>query len=270
MKSRFLSLFLLLLAGTVPIQAASALPGNGRLHRLPVVKFSFIAVDKIWIHQGVLDIRYLNPLFDGSGEAIDKPADWPDAAYDQVLIPLQDWDTYQRLGEPATANFTLVGPELTLLGERYRAVTFAETTDNLNGTTANLAMRARTGPGEDAATAGFVVTDRPAGLLIRAVGPGLADKGVAGTLPNPFLTLFEAGVGLRYNDDWSNHPDASAIATIAAAVGAFPLEPGSHDAALLVQLPPGAYTVQAEGLGQTEGVVLIEVYQVPGHLMPAQ
>ena len=55
----------------------------------------------------------------------------------------------------------------------------------------------------------------------------------------------------------------SGILGIVAAVGAFPLQASSKDAALLVELQPGAYTVQVSGVGGTTGVALIEVYEAP-------
>jgi len=48
-----------------------------------------------------------------------------------------------------------------------------------------------------------------------------------------------------------------------ARVGAFPLRPFDRDSALLVQLPPGTYSVQlanAAGLVGTAGTGLIEIY----------
>ena len=47
------------------------------------------------------------------------------------------------------------------------------------------------------------------------------------------------------------------------AVGAFALNPDSKDAALLLSLEPGAYTVQVSGVGGGTGVALVEVYEVP-------
>ena len=46
-------------------------------------------------------------------------------------------------------------------------------------------------------------------------------------------------------------------------VGAFALTPGSRDAALLISLPPGAYTAQLSGTNGGTGMGLIEVYEVP-------
>ena len=44
------------------------------------------------------------------------------------------------------------------------------------------------------------------------------------------------------------------------ATGAFAWPRGSKDAALLVTLPPGSYTVVVRGVGNTAGVALVEVY----------
>ena len=42
----------------------------------------------------------------------------------------------------------------------------------------------------------------------------------------------------------------------------FALLTGSMDAAAIVRLPPGGYTVQATGVGGTTGNVLVEVYDM--------
>ena len=51
--------------------------------------------------------------------------------------------------------------------------------------------------------------------------------------------------------------------TVSAAVGAFPLDDGSSDAAVVATLLPGAYTVQVFGVGDTTGVALVEIYVIP-------
>jgi hypothetical protein len=45
-------------------------------------------------------------------------------------------------------------------------------------------------------------------------------------------------------------------------VGAFPLASGSTDAALVVTLQPGPYTVQILSVSNTSGIALLEVYDV--------
>jgi hypothetical protein len=65
------------------------------------------------------------------------------------------------------------------------------------------------------------------------------------------------------NDDWDGISGSATTASVAAAVGAFPLSAGSKDAAFVVTLPPGPYTVQATGKDGSTGIVLVEVYLVP-------
>jgi len=57
---------------------------------------------------------------------------------------------------------------------------------------------------------------------------------------------------------------AAVLAAAGEAVGAFPLSPGSRDAALIAHLPAGGYTATVTGGGSVgSGVVLVEVYELP-------
>jgi hypothetical protein len=122
---------------------------------------------------------------------------------------------------------------------------------------ANLSARTQLAPNE-VLIAGFVLrgTGNRA-VLIRAVGPGLTAFGLGGTLADPKLELNNNSGKLFENDNWTTE-----IAPTMSRVGAFPLAAGSKDAALLVALPPGAYTALVRA-GATGGVVLIELYDVP-------
>ena len=55
--------------------------------------------------------------------------------------------------------------------------------------------------------------------------------------------------------------NVSAIRTSAAASGAFVLGDTSKDAAMLIDLDPGAYTAQVSGVNAATGVALVEVYE---------
>ena len=128
---------------------------------------------------------------------------------------------------------------------------------------ANIATRAFVGTGDNIMAAGFVIAG--AGnktLLIRAVGPSLAAFGIEGVLANPQLVLFRDTEPLLGNDDWSSNASAANTAVAGSQVGAFALPANSKDAALLVTLPEGAYTVQVSGVGSETGVALVEVYEV--------
>jgi hypothetical protein len=120
----------------------------------------------------------------------------------------------------------------------------------------NLSSRVQVGSGRILIT-GFVVGGpTPKRVLLRAVGPTLAGFGVTGALANPRLQLFDAtGQVIAENDDWSGADTTAAM----AQVGAFGFAAGAKDAALLVTLAPGAYTMQVAEVGGT-GVALAEIY----------
>lgn len=125
----------------------------------------------------------------------------------------------------------------------------------------NLSTRGETGAGADALIAGFVVGGtQPRRVLIRAAGPSLARLGVSNLLADPVLTLFHGNTQIATNDDWEISRSGGAIAATALRVGAFPLNAGSLDAALLVTLAPGAYTAVISGADGGTGITLIEVY----------
>jgi hypothetical protein len=102
-------------------------------------------------------------------------------------------------------------------------------------------------------------------VLIRASGPAIAVApfNVGGTLPDPELTLQNPSTQavIAANDGWGGNPE---ISSTAVAVHAFAWnDPTSHDSALLITLPPGAYTAAATGASGDTGVAIVEVYEVP-------
>ncbi|MGH7996219.1 MAG: hypothetical protein ACREFX_07700, partial [Opitutaceae bacterium] len=114
--------------------------------------------------------------------------------------------------------------------------------------------------------AGFVIGGSTCEtVLIRGIGPGLTAYGVPGVLPDPTLdvhtTINNQDTVLAANDDRSGD---AVLTTVFKQVGAFALtDTASKDAALIVTLPPGAYTANLNANGATGGVGLIEVYEVP-------
>ena len=53
-------------------------------------------------------------------------------------------------------------------------------------------------------------------------------------------------------------PDITTTASVATQVSAFALPANSRDAAVVLTLPPGAYTVQGSGAANGTGVALLE------------
>jgi hypothetical protein len=136
----------------------------------------------------------------------------------------------------------------------------------------NLSTRGQVGVGDAVLTAGLVVQGQSSRtLLIRGIGPTLANFGVSGALADPVIRVLAAnGTALATNDNWSTTTlvngravNADDIEAAQLATGAFPLSTSSRDAALLITLVPGNYTVQLSGLNNATGIALIETYDVP-------
>jgi len=68
---------------------------------------------------------------------------------------------------------------------------------------------------------------------------------------------------MKLNTAWNLGENAADIVATTSAVGGFSLQSGGGDAALLVDLAPGAYTVELAGVANSTGIGLIEVYRVP-------
>jgi len=129
----------------------------------------------------------------------------------------------------------------------------------------NISVRGFVGTGSSVQIAGFYISGSAAKtVLIRASGPALVALGVTGSLADPVVELYDKENRLvAANDNWGDDAaKASAITTATAKIGAFAATPGSKDAALIVTLSPGAYTVVIKGAGSATGVALVEIYDI--------
>lgn len=95
-------------------------------------------------------------------------------------------------------------------------------------------------------------------VLVRAVGPTLKQFGLTDAMLDPRLQVFKDGAKTAENEDWG-----ASLAGVSAGLGAFQLNSGSKDAALIAPLDGGS-SAQVNGTGR--GVVLVEVYDaLPGN-----
>ncbi len=138
----------------------------------------------------------------------------------------------------------------------------------------NVSTRGKVSANGNPLIAGFVISGiEPKPVLIRALGPALADRGIVEPLADPWIEVFSEGVAIASNDDWSlgSSPSsggnsikgpARGLVNAFQSSGATPLEFGSKDAAMLVWLEPGLYTAVARGVDGAEGIALVEVYEI--------
>jgi hypothetical protein len=120
---------------------------------------------------------------------------------------------------------------------------------------ANISTRGRVLTGNDVMIGGFIIQgDAPQTVVVRARGPSLAPFGITEPLADPVLQLYAGQSVIAANDDWGTAANAAQI----QASGFAPADP--RESAILVTLPPGAYTAIVTGAGGGTGVAIVEVF----------
>ena len=122
----------------------------------------------------------------------------------------------------------------------------------------NVSTRGVVRDGDNVMIGGFVIGgSRTKRVVVRALGPSLAAAGVPNPLANPSLAVFDSsGALLASNADWRSSATQDQI----AATGRAPTN--DREAAAVLTLRPGPYTVVVRGEGGSTGVALVEVYEV--------
>jgi hypothetical protein len=143
----------------------------------------------------------------------------------------------------------------------------------------NISTRAIVQTGDNVMIGGLVATgDAEKTVIVRARGPTLAAPPffVAGTLANPLLRLFSGPTMIAQNDNWQDSPSCPGFVCGGAAeiiaTGLDPCQPHpgettappgcAQESAILITLPPGAYTAIVSGVDGGTGVGLVEVFEV--------
>jgi len=143
----------------------------------------------------------------------------------------------------------------------------------------NISTRGFVQSGDDVMIGGLIIEgSSPATVLIRARGPSMSGAPffVPGTLANPFLQIFSGQDLIAQNDNWQDAPSCSGFvcgtAAQIAAAGLDPCQPNpgqtvsppscTQESAILITLPPGAYTAIISGVGGGTGVGLVEAFEM--------
>jgi hypothetical protein len=120
----------------------------------------------------------------------------------------------------------------------------------------NISTRLQVLTGENILDAGFIISGTdPKRVLVRGIGPSLAQAMLPGFLVDPVLELHDSTEVLLTNDNWKDSQEAEIEATNLAP---------SDDAesALVTTLDPGAYTAILSGKSGGIGIGLVEVYDL--------
>jgi len=204
-------------------------------------------------------------LHDASGALIISNDNWMDTQEDDVaatgLAPTNPLESAIVMTlEPGVYSAIVTGKKLdigtapsngTALIELYDlSPIIAEALDNIS-------TRGAVHGTSDPMIAGFIVGNgSDVTVLIRGLGPSLADFGLV-SLSNPRIDLFDGdGNLLASNDNWSD--------TQSSEIGATGLAPENPlESAMLINVPRGAYTVVLSPVDvKDRGTALVEVYKL--------
>ena len=202
-------------------------------------------------------------LFNAAGEIIASNDDWKHTQQSELeatTIPPDD-DRESAIVTTLTANnasYTAVvrgKSDATGIG----LVEVYDLAQSADSKLANISTRGFVETGEQVMIGGFIAGggNGSARVVVRAIGPSLANAGVAGALQDPTLQLVDAnGSEIRANDDWKESQQGE--------LEALQIAPGSdYESALVVTLSGGNYTAVVRGKDGGTGVGLVEVYNVP-------
>jgi hypothetical protein len=120
----------------------------------------------------------------------------------------------------------------------------------------NISTRAFAQAGDSVMIGGLIVTGSGSeSVVVRAIGPSLAQSGVANALADPLLELHDVnGALLASNDNWIDASNKQAIIDSGLA------PKHNLESAILTSLNPGSYTAVIHGVKNGTGVALVEVF----------
>ena len=131
---------------------------------------------------------------------------------------------------------------------------------SVNSALANISTRGFVQTGNDVLIGGFMLgrDPSPTRIVIRGIGPSLAQFGLAEVLADPVLELHdENGSIMLSNDNWMDDP-VSAAKLIANGLA----PQNAQESGIVASLPPGQFTVTLSGKNGGTGIGLLEIYNL--------
>ena len=127
----------------------------------------------------------------------------------------------------------------------------------VKSTLANTSTRGLVQTGDNVLIVGFIVGDGQTDtVVIRAIGPSLADQEVADPLQDPTLDLYNSdGAVIMSNDNWRDSQE-----TLLQSSGLSPTN--DFESAIITSLAAGEYTAIVRGKNDTTGVALVEIFNL--------
>ena len=226
------------------------------------------------IGNSLLAVGISNPLQDpvielhrGDGGVLATSDDWIDDSWASTIASYHLDPTNSRESAILT---TLTPGNYTVVVHPFDDPD--DTTDNLpgvglielydlhttGGRAGNISTRGPVAGGNQVLIGGFIVGGTQSKtVVVRALGPSLAAAGISHPLGDPMVELHDAsGALLASNDNWQTGPQATQI----QSEGLAPSQPA--ESAPQATLNPGSYTAIVSGAGGTNGVALVEIYDL--------
>jgi hypothetical protein len=155
-----------------------------------------------------------------------------------------------------TTNAYTMSGSFTYSSGSFDFVAFRDAAANRFG---NISTRGFVGTGQNVLIGGFNIDGGPKLVLVRVLGPGLAQYGITAPIMDPTVTLYHGQTPLASNTGWQNQSSPAIVSEIQATHLS---PPAAGDDAILIQLEAGAYTSIVEGASGDTGTALVEVYEV--------
>lgn len=209
---------------------------------------------------GAMRDPYLE-LHDSSGATIASDDDWQTGGQrDEIVatgIAPQDDKESAIVATIAPGNYTAL---VRGVGETTGiAIIEVYELDSSSSRLANISTRGRVGLDQKVMIAGFIVRgNAQKKVIVRALGPSLnSNSSVQGELADPTLELYDRdGALVGANDDWVDSPQYAEIVASTLA------PPDRRESAIIGNLPPGNYSAIMRGADVTQGIGLVEVYDL--------
>lgn len=198
-------------------------------------------------------------LHDGAGALIATNDDWRSDQEQEIIdtaIPPANDKESAVVAELAPGNYTAVVNGVAD-GTGIALVEVYDLTPE-SGKLANISTRALVGVGDNVLIGGFIVVGpQSEQLVIRGIGPSLANQGVPNALGNPYLAIYNSNGDLfRSNDNYGDTVSVDTIRDLGLAPTNF------QESAVYFEAAPGNYTAILSPLNFVPGVGLVEVYGV--------
>jgi hypothetical protein len=125
-----------------------------------------------------------------------------------------------------------------------------------NSRLANISTRGLVESGDNVLIGGIITSTGLTKVVVRAIGPTLANFGITNPLLDPTLELYDgSGTPIAVNDDWQTSQK-----DLIEETNLPPNDP--RESAIFAALGPGNYTAVVRGKDGTQGIAVVEAYNV--------